>query len=146
MASGIFSLSLIYVYLQYIEIRYFYIRLWKNFVRKLSDRVLLDSIELDLFQRNNILKLQSLVHNQFSSPRFENVFKYSWFACGYSDIHPGKFENPVEYCFKMTNNNCSHCNVISFIIYSWCKESYCFDHFFTCFHYCDDFIEKKINS
>ncbi len=43
-------------------------RLWKNFVRKFSDRVILDGIDVNLFQRNNILKLQSLVHNQFSSP------------------------------------------------------------------------------
>jgi hypothetical protein len=46
-------------------------RLWKNFLRKFSDRVVLDRLDIDLYQRNNILKLQSLVHNQFSSPRFE---------------------------------------------------------------------------
>jgi hypothetical protein len=45
-------------------------RLWKNFVRKFSDRVLIDGININLYQKNNILKLQSLVHNQFSSPRF----------------------------------------------------------------------------
>jgi hypothetical protein len=120
-------------------------RLWKNFVRKFSDRVILDGIDLDLFQRNNILKLQSLVHNQFSSPRFENVFKYSWYASGYSDNHPENFENPVEFCFKTIDKNCSHsdlqCSDISFIICSWCKASFCFEHYFTFFHYCNNFIE-----
>jgi hypothetical protein len=120
-------------------------RLWKNFVRKFSDRVILDGIDVDLFQRNNILKLQSLVHNQFSSPRFENVFKYSWFASGYTDSHPGNFENPVQYCFNILDKSCSRvdlqCIDGAFIFCSWCKESFCFEHYFTCFHYCNNFCE-----
>ena len=39
-------------------------RLWKNFVRRFSDRVVLDGLDVDLYQRNNIIKLQSLVHNR----------------------------------------------------------------------------------
>jgi hypothetical protein len=78
-------------------------RLWKNFVRKFSDRVLIDSININLYQRNSILKLQSLVHNQFLSPRFEYLFKYSWFACGYNDCHPGYFKSPVEFCFNVND-------------------------------------------
>jgi hypothetical protein len=62
-------------------------RLWKNFVR-FSDRVVLDGLDIDLYQRNNIIKLQSLMH-QLSSPRFENVFKYSWYASGFNDTHQG---------------------------------------------------------
>jgi hypothetical protein len=31
-------------------------RMWKNFVRRLSGCVLLDELDVDLFQRNNILK------------------------------------------------------------------------------------------
>jgi hypothetical protein len=118
-------------------------RLWKNFVRKFSDRVVLDRLDVDLYHRNNILKLQSLVHNQFSSPRFENVFKYSWFACGYSNNHPGNFVNPIEYCFNVHNKYCSRsdllCNSVSFIICSWCNESFCFEHFFTAYHICNNF-------
>ncbi len=43
---------------------------------RFSDRVVLDGLDVDLYQRNNIIKLQSLMH-QLSSPRFENIFKYS---------------------------------------------------------------------
>jgi hypothetical protein len=118
-------------------------RLWKNFVRKFSDRVVLDGLDVDLFHRNNILKLQSLVHNQLSSPRFENVFKYSWYACGYSDDRPGNFVTPVEFCFDILDKNCSRvdlfCNSVSFIVCSWCNNSFCFDHFFNNFHYCINF-------
>jgi hypothetical protein len=119
--------------------------LWKNFVRKFSDRVLIDGININLCQRNNILKLQSLVHNQFSSPRFENLFKYSWFACGYTDFHPGYFENPVEFCFNVNDKLCFkldlQCSSVSFINCSWCNNSFCFEHFFTDFHFCENFIQ-----
>jgi hypothetical protein len=102
-------------------------RPWKNFVRKFSDRLVLDGIDLDLYQRNNILKLQSLVHNQFSSPRFQNVFKYSWFASGYTNDQPEYFPNPVDYCFNVDNKICSRhdsqCNTYAFIIFSWCNDS-----------------------
>jgi hypothetical protein len=116
-------------------------RLWKNFIRKISDRVLLDRLDVNLYQRNNILKLQSLVHNQFSSTKFVNLFKYSWFACEYTDNHPGKFENPVEYCFNVQDKKCSRidlsCNTVSFIICSWCEQPLCFEHFFIDFHFCN---------
>jgi hypothetical protein len=117
-------------------------RLWKNFVRRFSDRVVLDGLDVDLYQRNNIIKLQSLVHNQLSSPRFENVFKYSWYACGYNDTHPGTFDNPVEFCFNIEDKICSrldlNCNSGCFIICSWCENSLCFEHFYTDYHICNE--------
>ncbi|XP_025156305.1 uncharacterized protein LOC112589001 [Harpegnathos saltator] len=47
-------------------------RPWKNFIRHFSDTVMLVNLAIDLHARNNILKLQSLTHHQFSSPRFQN--------------------------------------------------------------------------
>jgi len=37
-------------------------RIWKNFVRTFSDRVLLLNYDINLHLRNNIIKLQSLTH------------------------------------------------------------------------------------
>ncbi|XP_076235658.1 uncharacterized protein LOC143180031 [Calliopsis andreniformis] len=45
------------------------------------------------------MKLQSLTHNQLSSPRFHNMFKHSWFKSGYLENRPDRYENPVDYCF-----------------------------------------------
>src|SRR5690349_5786315 len=58
--------------------RYFF-RMWKDFVRKISDRIVLDNLDVNLFQRDSIIKLQSLTHNQFSAPRFREFIKFSWF-------------------------------------------------------------------
>ena len=52
-----------------------------------------------LHERNNIIKLQSLTHNQFSSPRFQNVFKYAWYKSGYLTKKPPRDKNPVDFCF-----------------------------------------------
>lgn len=52
--------------------KYFF-RQYKVYCRKISDMVLLGSYNVDLHNRNEIIKMHSLVHNQFSSPRFEKL-------------------------------------------------------------------------
>ena len=42
-------------------------RSWKQFARFFSDRVLIDDLDVILNQRNELIKLQSLIHNQMSS-------------------------------------------------------------------------------
>ena len=49
-------------------------RFWKNFVRKFSDIVILLNYNVNLHERNNIIRMQSLTHNQLSSQRFQDVF------------------------------------------------------------------------
>ena len=62
-------------------------RIWKNFAKRFSDVVLLleSFTNINLHERNNIIKLQSLIHNQLSSPRYHKLFKYSWFKSGYTN-------------------------------------------------------------
>lgn len=54
-------------------------RIYKNFTKNISDFVVLYDIDVVLSQRNNIIKLQSLVYNQLCSPRYEQLFRHSWF-------------------------------------------------------------------
>lgn len=120
-------------------------RVWKNFVRTFSDLVLLMDIDINLHLRNNIIKLQSLTHNQFSSPRYREMFKYSWYKSGYLKEEPGKFENPVDFCFGKKEKeipSCENCADFSnsIIRCSWCKTYFCFDHFFKTYHYCENFV------
>ena len=119
-------------------------RVWKNYVRHFSDSVILMNHDTNLHIRNNIIKLQSLVHNQLTSPRYTNLFKYSWYKSGYIAEKPGKFENPVDFSF---GDSCkTHCDIlgctnIAVIRCSWCKKSLCFKHFFDEYHYCSKFEE-----
>ena len=89
--------------------------------------------------RNNIIKLQSLVHNQFASPRYQNLFKYSWFKSGYLVNRPEKFEDPVRFGFGDscgTHCEVEGCNNVAIVRCSWCKKSLCLKHFFEDYHYC----------
>lgn len=115
-------------------------RPWKNFVRKFSDQAILHNYEVNLHQRDNIIKIQSLTHNQFSSPRFINLFKYSWHKSGYIEERPQHFINPVEFCFKLNNINCNFCDNFTFVNCGWCKAPLCFNHFYICYHFCNNYI------
>ena len=81
--------------------------------------------DMKLHERNNIIKLQSLVHNQFSSPRYRNLFKYSWYASGYVYEKPEKFENPVDFSFGdscETRCQIEGCKNVTLIRCGWCKN------------------------
>ena len=103
--------------------------------------MLLD-LEVNLRARNTILKLQSLTHNQFSSPRFRNVFKYAWYKSGYLRNKPEEeFETPVEFCFKkQLKPTCDICGATAIITCAWCKKSLCINHFFHEHHLCETFV------
>ncbi|XP_015119541.1 uncharacterized protein LOC107042852 [Diachasma alloeum] len=74
-------------------------RIWKNYVRHFSDRVTLLDYDINLHSRNNIIKLQSLVRNQLSSPRYRNLFRYARFQSGHIVKKPDEFENSVDLHF-----------------------------------------------
>lgn len=46
----------------------YFFRQWKIFFRKFSDKVVTLGIELELYQRNSIIKIQSIIHFQFCAP------------------------------------------------------------------------------
>ncbi|EZA54562.1 hypothetical protein X777_05698, partial [Ooceraea biroi] len=112
-------------------------RVWKNFVRTFSD-----NRDVNLHSRNEIIKLQSLTHNQFSSPRFKNLFQYAWYKSGYVETHPAEFQNPVDFCYFKNEKNipkCSICGMAAFIRCAWCGDYLCFKHFYEEYHYCTNY-------
>jgi hypothetical protein len=75
-------------------------RQWKTFVRKITDVVELHGIDIDMKNRLNIITMHSLIHDQLRSPKFEKMWRYSWYKSGYTNTHPGKFKNVLEICFS----------------------------------------------
>ena len=114
-------------------------RVWKNFVRQFSDKVLPLGEDINLHLRNNIIKIQSLTHNQLSSPWYRNLFLYAWFKCGHTLEKPGRFDNPVEFILKQSSGHrCEAACCTNFAAFrcSWCKKYLCFLHFFMEYHFC----------
>ena len=52
-------------------------RMWKAFHNRITNRILIDGIDIVLHQRDNIINLQSLIHSQFSSERLRPFFRYA---------------------------------------------------------------------
>ena len=52
-------------------------RQMKTFIKHLYNHVALDGIPINLFERNNITRLTSLVHTQLSSPIFDKMIYYA---------------------------------------------------------------------
>jgi len=119
----------------------FFFRPWKNFIKHFSDIVVLYNYEINLHLRNNIIKLQSLIHNQFSSHRFSNLLKYAWYKSGYLPEKLPAFETPVDFCFKNCAPVCDLCSNTAIIKCAWCKKSLCMKQFFMDYHYCQNYCE-----
>uniref|UniRef100_A0A914DHN3 Transposase Tc5 C-terminal domain-containing protein n=1 Tax=Acrobeloides nanus TaxID=290746 RepID=A0A914DHN3_9BILA len=118
-------------------------RTWKNMERKINDRLLMEDPDIDIDDRNNILKRMALIHRQLNSPRFKNMLLYSWYSSQYLDMRPGPFINPAVYCFHNTIESCNSqgCNETSFFRCGWCQSYLCSNHLFTNFHNCKNYRE-----
>ena len=96
-----------------------------------------DEININLSERNNIIKLQSLVHPQMSSAAFKPMIQYAWYKSEYLTNNPGPFKNVKQVCFnfeigKCCEKDCINCQMIRC---SWCHKELCFVHFFIDYHY-----------
>ena len=119
------------------------IRMYKEFVKIIYDRVVAAKLMNELHGRNSLLKLLSLTHNQMSSPRFCDMWTVGWKHPGYlGESDELKFRKPVEYCFKSDAAkrkdpcNTDGCNDVHFITCAWCRKTLCFLHFFGEYHIC----------
>jgi hypothetical protein len=119
----------------------YFFRMYKAFFRRISDHVLVERLDFPLFQRNNILKLQAVVHHQFRSPRFVNAIKYAWRKAGYIDDEL-EHETATSFCFEKDLHHCDNCTRYSIIRCGWCKGRMCFDHLIISdAHMCENFVQ-----
>lgn len=128
----------------------FFNRQWKQFERKFQDRVRLESVDLRLSRRDNILKLHSLTLHQFQAECFKEMIKYAFYAGGYITEHPERFETPAKVCFPVDfTRTCQNfvdetrCQSFFFIRCARCHKYLCLEHFFALhsndvskMHYC----------
>ena len=115
----------------------FFNRQMKVILPRLYDRVLLDELDINMSERNNIIRLMSLTHNQLSAKVLHPMIQYAWYASGYTDKHPGSFKTVGEVCFSFDASICavSSCDAAPFICCSWCDKPLCFNHFFLNNHF-----------
>ena len=112
-------------------------RQYKMILRRIFNHVRLDDIHINLAERNNLIKLNSLVHSQMKSKAFESMIKYAWHRSGYLKTDPGPFQNLKDVCCTFEKDKCCMENCINgqIIRCSWCQQELCFVHFFVNYHY-----------
>ena len=112
-----------------------FFRSWKQFVRRVCDRSLMEG-GVDMFQRDNVIKLQSLVHFQFSAPLYSDMIRYVWYKSGLMQIRPPTFETSLQFCLPTEIHHCKQCTRFKFIKCSWYHAFLCYNHFFVQYHIC----------
>lgn len=88
--------------------------------------------------RNNIIRLQSLLHNQMKAPIFEPMIRYSWYSAGLTDEKP-LFLSVKEACFTFdgkTDTTCEmQCGNLRFVKCAHCRRNLCFICFYYNYHF-----------
>ncbi|GAU88554.1 hypothetical protein RvY_01235 [Ramazzottius varieornatus] len=119
-----------------------FFRMCKDFFRKITNFIILHSLPLQVHHRDVILKMHSLVYQQFQSPRFGDLVSQAWHLCGYTD-ESFDYVNPTEFSFpeKLTGH-CDHenCDDRLLLKCGWCKAPLCFHHFYDQYHLCKIYL------
>lgn len=113
----------------------FYNRQWKGVARRFYDHVMVFCLNINLYQRNHIIKIHSLIHHQFSHDRFIPMGQYTFYAAGLRPDRPAQFETPASILFPKDLNICQKCPRTAFIRCVYCNTDLCFDCFFTKYHH-----------
>lgn len=109
---------------------------FKDFIKRFNEHLLITSSEIQPFNRNTILKIQSLIHNQFQSNLFTPMFRYAWYKAGFIDEYI-RFESIKEILFEFNQAYCSTelCLSEPFIQCAYCRNVLCIDCFFVKYHF-----------
>ncbi|GAU88846.1 hypothetical protein RvY_01517 [Ramazzottius varieornatus] len=119
-----------------------FFRMYKDFFRKISSFIILHSLPLQVHHRDVILKMHSVVYQQFQSPRFGDLVNQAWHLCGYTD-ESFDYVNPTEFSFpKKLTGHCDHenCDDRLLLKCGWCKAPLCFHHFYDQYHLCKIYL------
>lgn len=115
----------------------YFFRQYKIFVKQITNRIIVNEMNIQITSRNEIIKLHSLVYNQLQSDAYQPMLKYPWFKCQYMDTDPRPFTNVLETSFNVKDIVCNvdQCTDISFVECAHCHDILCFHHFYVLYHY-----------
>ncbi|KYN22474.1 hypothetical protein ALC57_05125, partial [Trachymyrmex cornetzi] len=112
----------------------YFFRQVKNFIKKIQNCTEVLQSNKELSTREDAIKIHSLIHSQLSSPLFEDMIVYAWFA---SKLLPERkvFQNVNEVCFppEIRKQKCA-CGKLCFINCANCRLFICFECFYNLYH------------
>ena len=111
---------------------------WKDIVKRFDEHYLLYNDETtSIYQRNNILKLHSLIFNQFQHDAFKPTFLYGWRKANFYQVPKVPFKSLRELLFDLRDDPCLTCTRHPLIRCIHCNNVYCFFCFFVDYHFCN---------
>ncbi|GAU91332.1 hypothetical protein RvY_03604 [Ramazzottius varieornatus] len=116
-------------------------RMYKGYFRKISNWIFLNDQPGQVHHRDLIIKLHSLIYQQFTSPRFQNLIEQGWHLSGYINKSFTSV-NPTEFSFDGLTGHCDHdsCSRSLLLKFGWCKAPLCFHHFRERYHFCKMYL------
>lgn len=110
-------------------------RQWKDFAKRLTEHCLLYNFRID--QRADILRMQSLIYNQFQHPAFRPMWLCGWRLAGFEVPHV-EFKSLSEMLFTF-DGDCvtSECILMPFIRCVYCTNVFCAECFYMKYHFCN---------
>ncbi|XP_074599871.1 uncharacterized protein LOC141854180 [Brevipalpus obovatus] len=111
---------------------------WKDFVKRFTERVIMENVPVKLHTRDSILIMHSLILNQFQSPAFQPMFLWAWRRGGFP-VQIDSFLSLADISFKFDEVICSStsCENESFIRCSYpdCRKILCLKCFYADRHF-----------
>ena len=107
----------------------------KYFVRQFENKIITEeNLGIKVYDRLNLMKLWSLIWEQFSSDKFENLIKFCFYNSFFNN-YPD-YKHVREICFTSDHISCEKlsCTNSFFIKCSICEISLCLKHFYIEFH------------
>jgi hypothetical protein len=98
--------------------------------------------EDEITTRNNVIRMQSLIHFQFSATIFKPMIKYAWVTAGLAQ-KTENFLTVQQACFSFNESDLQVCQILQsnsvcdkprFIKCAHCRKILCYDCFFFDYH------------
>ncbi|XKL59930.1 hypothetical protein PGB90_000946 [Kerria lacca] len=58
-------------------------RYWKDLIRRITERIFLDKLDISLHERNFVIRMNSTVFDQFQAPAYTELWKAAWQNAGF---------------------------------------------------------------
>lgn len=117
------------------QLKYFAAKIYEEFNLRYTNNI---NPTDEITVRNNIIRTQSLLHNQLSAKIFQDMVKYSWYSSGLSNERP-QFQSVKQACFEFGNNESifcyKNCKKVRFLKCANCRKNICFECFYFEFHF-----------
>lgn len=120
-----------------------YNRQLKIFYNRIIEEAFYQDMMSNVTSREGILNIQSLIHNQFTSPLYNDMIRFAWrntdasFNRSELSNYPPRMVNSIQFDFDDTAKcSANGCEKHAFVRCAHCGKLYCLNHFLerSCVH------------